>query len=62
MSSNSHDIRTHPRTCPTHGHVQAQKKIPKIKFPFFVYGVRRLIALLGPYRCPECGAKAGAGG
>jgi hypothetical protein len=51
------ETRTRPATCPTHGQVTAEKQIPKLRFPFVVWLVRRWIALAGPYRCPSCGAK-----
>jgi hypothetical protein len=52
------DTRNRPGRCPEHGDVVAEKRLPKLRFPFFVWGIRRLLALLGPYRCPTCGAKA----
>jgi hypothetical protein len=50
---------THTRqgTCPTHGQVTAEKKVPKLKFPFVVTAVARAAAAMRPYRCPECAAK-----
>jgi hypothetical protein len=49
------ETRTRPGQCPTHGPVIATKSIPKLRFPFVVWLVRRWIALGGPYRCPTCG-------
>jgi hypothetical protein len=43
--------------CPDHGIVQGIKQVPKVSFPFVVYGVRRAKAALAPARCPHCGAK-----
>lgn len=43
--------------CPTHGIVDGTKEIPKVGFPFVVYGVRRVRATMSPARCPQCGAK-----
>jgi hypothetical protein len=57
MSMFEHEIRTHQGACPTHGSVTAEKRIPRIKFPFFVTGVARGVAVLRPFRCPSCGAK-----
>ena len=49
------EIRTRAGQCPTHGPVTATKSIPKLRFPFLVWLVRRWVAQLGPYRCPTCG-------
>ena len=43
--------------CPTHGRIFGVKKTPEPSFPFVVYLARRAAARLGPYRCPECGAR-----
>ena len=51
------EIRTHQGACPTHGPVTAEKPVPRIKFPFFVTGVARGVAVIRPFRCPSCGAK-----
>ncbi len=45
--------------CPNHGIVQATKEIPKVSFPFIVYGVRRAMAAMARAQCPQCGAKLG---
>jgi len=59
MPAKTPTIRTRAGSCPTHGKVQAQKTIPTFKFPFvIVFLVRRAIAALAPYRCPQCGVKA----
>lgn len=58
MATIDHEIRTRQGTCPTHGRVTAEKKVPKLKFPIVVTGPARLAASTRPYRCPECGAKA----
>jgi hypothetical protein len=42
--------------CPTHGEVEATREIPRVQFPFVVYGIRRAMAKRRPYRCPTCGA------
>ncbi len=47
----------HPGTCRTHGHVTAEKQIPKLKFPFFITGLARGLAVARRYHCPNCGAK-----
>lgn len=43
--------------CPNHGIVQGTKSVPKVSFPFIVYGVRRAMAAMEPAQCPQCGAK-----
>ena len=43
--------------CSTHGVVQATKQVPKVRFPFLVFGVLRILANLRPFRCPACGMK-----
>jgi hypothetical protein len=58
MSTINNEIRTRPGTCPTHGPVTAEKKVPKLKFPIMVTGPARAAAAMRPYRCPDCGAKA----
>jgi hypothetical protein len=57
MSTFEHEIRTRQGHCPEHGRVTAEKRIPELRFPFFVTGVARGAAMLRPYRCPSCGAK-----
>ena len=46
MAMFEHEIRTHQGACPTHGSVTAEKRVPRIKFPFFVTGVVRGVAVL----------------
>ncbi len=58
MSSSTIETRTRPGHCPTHGAVTATKSVPKLRFPFLVWAVRRQLALRGPYRCPTCGQTA----
>jgi hypothetical protein len=59
MATVNTDTRTRVGHCRTHGNVNAEKTISTFKFPFvLVFLVRRLLAVLGPYRCPTCGAKA----
>ena len=48
------EVQTRPGTCPTHGAVQATRSVPTAHFPFVVYGVRRMLALRRPFRCPNC--------
>jgi hypothetical protein len=57
MTMFEHEIRTHQGACPTHGPVTAEKRVPQIKFPFFVTGVAHGVAVLRSFRCPSCGAK-----
>jgi hypothetical protein len=49
---------TRRASCPTHGDVTAEKRVPKLKFPFLITGIARSLAAGRPYRCPSCGAKA----
>ncbi len=51
--------RTQTRTgiCPTHGRVEATRKVPGVSFPFVVYGYRRFKAHRRPFHCPTCGAE-----
>lgn len=58
MAMIENETRTRPAHCPTHGDVRAEKKVPKIKFPFVITGVARGLGALRAYRCPACGAKA----
>lgn len=57
MSMIENETRTRPGTCPTHGPVAAEKKVPKLKFPIVVTGIARGAAAMRPYRCPDCGAR-----
>ena len=57
MAMFEHETRTHEGTCPTHGQVTAEKRVAQLKFPFFVTGVARGVAVLRAFRCPSCGAK-----
>jgi len=50
------EVQTRSGTCPTHGRVDATRELPRPSFPFFVYGIRRLLAQRRPFRCPTCGA------
>jgi len=43
--------------CATHGRVVGVKEKLQPSFPIVVYAVRRIAARLGPFRCPECGAR-----
>jgi hypothetical protein len=58
MTTIDNEIRMRPGTCPNHGRVTAEKKVPKLKFPLMVTGPARAAAAMRAYRCPECGAKA----
>jgi hypothetical protein len=53
-------VQTRSGRCPAHGVVNATRTLPPLKFPIFVTGVRRLIALTGAYHCPTCGARTTA--
>jgi hypothetical protein len=52
------EIQSKPGMCPTHGAVRATRAVPRLRFPFFVYGPLRLIAGRRAFRCPRCGATA----
>src|SRR5260370_40088111 len=43
--------------CATHGRVVGVKEKLQPSFPIVVSAVRRIAARLGPFRCPECGAR-----
>jgi hypothetical protein len=58
MAMIENETRTRPAQCPQHGHVRAEKQVPRVKFPFFITGAARGLAALRPYRCPTCGSKA----
>lgn len=60
MAMIENETRTRPGTCPTHGRVTAEKRVPKIKFPFIVTGAARALAARRPYRCPTCQSKTSA--
>ena len=49
-------IETRTGTCPTHGTVQAERRVPKLGFPFFVTATMRYFARRKPFRCPDCGS------
>lgn len=51
----SDQTETRTGTCPTHGTVRAERRMPRPGFPFVVYALRRLLAARRPYQCPECG-------
>jgi hypothetical protein len=53
------ELKTVSGRCPNHGIVQGTKSIPKVSFPFIVYGVRRAMAAMQSAVCPQCGAKLG---
>lgn len=41
--------------CSTHGVVEGRREIPRIAFPFIVFGVLRMLARRKPFACPTCG-------
>ena len=49
------DFETKNGRCGEHGVVQATRYMPRIKFPFFLYLIRRARAKKKPFECPECG-------
>ncbi len=50
------DVQTRKGMCPTHGPVDATRAVPRLGFPFFYHGFRRLLASRRPFTCPACGA------
>ena len=57
MAMTLNETRTRQGSCPTHGRVTAQKRVPKLRFPVVITGIARGAAAIRPYHCPECGAK-----
>lgn len=57
-ASNSDPVQTRPSRCQTHGLVEGTRKVPRLRFPFIITGVMRLVAMSRPFRCPRCGATA----
>jgi hypothetical protein len=47
---------TQTGTCETHGPVQAERRLPKLTFPFLVTAPMRYLAKRKPFRCPDCGS------
>jgi hypothetical protein len=50
------EIQTQSGRCPTHGSVEATRKVPEMGFPFVFYAIWRAVAQRRPFVCPECGA------
>jgi hypothetical protein len=48
--------QTRTGTCMTHGSVNAERLLPKLRFPFVVTAAMRYFAKRKPFRCPECGS------
>ena len=55
------EIETQTGRCATHGTVEATREVPRMGFPFIVYGVMRAMAKRRPFTCPECGAAVTTG-
>ena len=51
----NNEVETRTGHCPTHGHVNASREIPKLGFPYIYYAIIRAIATRRPFRCPDCG-------
>lgn len=49
-------IETRTGTCATHGSVQAERRLPKLGFPFLITAPLRYLAKRKPFVCPDCGA------
>jgi hypothetical protein len=47
------ETRTRSARCPTHGLVTAEKKIPKLKFPFVVTGLWRRACRVATLPLPD---------
>jgi hypothetical protein len=56
------EVQVRPGRCPTHGTVDATRRVPKPQFPFLVYALRRVFASRRPFLCPECGLPTTSGG
>lgn len=48
------ELQTRSGRCETHGTVEAVRQIPRLQFPFIVYGVLRWRARRQPFLCPRC--------
>lgn len=57
-ATSQESVQTRPSRCATHGLVEGTRTMPRLRFPFIVTGVMRLIAAARPFRCPRCGEKA----
>ena len=58
VTSSQESVQTRSSRCATHGLVEGTRSMPKLRFPFIITGVMRLVAAARPFRCPRCGAKA----
>lgn len=56
-TSSQESVQTRPSRCATHGPVEGTRTMPRLRFPFIVTGMMRLVATARPFRCPSCGAK-----
>jgi hypothetical protein len=52
----ANEVQTRTGRCATHGEVEATREVPRLRFPFVVFGPLRLLAQRRPFRCPDCGA------
>jgi hypothetical protein len=52
----SSTLETRIGVCSMHGTVRAERRLPKVTFPFLVTAPMRYLARRKPFRCPECGA------
>jgi hypothetical protein len=50
------ELQTRSGVCETHGMVEGVREIPRLQFPFVVYGVLRWRARHSPFLCPRCDA------
>jgi hypothetical protein len=51
-------IQTRPSRCGTHGLVEGTRQLPRLRFPFIVTGIMRMVAMTRPFQCPQCGVRA----
>ncbi len=58
MATIEHQTRTRAGECPTHGHVTAEKQVPKLKFPIVVTGIARLAAEIPAVPLPGLRSKS----
>jgi len=52
----TNEVQTRRGTCPEHGFVEGNREVPRLQFPFIVFGVKRMLAQRKPFACPSCGS------
>lgn len=53
--------QTRRGSCGEHGSVEGRRDVPRLRFPFIVYGVMRMLAQRKPFACPVCGKPVDTG-